>query len=154
MKPNNALQVLYDERLVGTLAMTADHKAAFQYSEEWLEHGFPISPFSLPLKRQVFVPNKDYFDGLFDFAVGEREGIRKKPAPDSVYEVLTKLKTKKEDAVYIGDSDVDFATSVNAGMDVIMVGWGFRDEEFLREKGAKRIIKQPSEILDIILGED
>ena len=53
MKPNNALQVLYDERLVGTLAMTADHKAAFQYSEEWLEHGFPISPFSLPLKRQV-----------------------------------------------------------------------------------------------------
>ena len=35
-----------------------------------------------------------------------------------------------------------------------MVGWGFRDEEFLREKGAKRIIKQPSEILDIILGED
>ena len=135
MKPNNALQVLYDERLVGTLAMTADHKAAFQYSEEWLEHGFPISPFSLPLKRQVFVPNKDYFDGLFDFAVGEREGIKKKPAPDSVYEVLTKLKTKKEDAVYIGDSDVDFATSVNAGMDVIMVGWGFRDEEFLREKG-------------------
>ena len=44
MKPNNALQVLYDERLVGTLAMTADHKAAFQYSEEWLENGFPISP--------------------------------------------------------------------------------------------------------------
>ena len=65
MKPNNALQVLYDERLVGTLAMTAYHKAAFQYSEEWLEHGFPIIPFSLPLKRQVFVPNKDYFDGLF-----------------------------------------------------------------------------------------
>lgn len=97
---------------------------------------------------------KDYFEGLFDFAVGEREGIKKKPAPDSVYEVLSKLKTKKEDAVYIGDSDVDFATSVNAGMDVIMVGWGFRDEEFLREKGAKRIIKQPSEILDIILEED
>ena len=65
MKPNNALQVLYDGRLVGTLAMTVDHKAAFQYSEEWLEHGFPISPFSLPLKDQVFVPNKDYFDGLF-----------------------------------------------------------------------------------------
>ena len=154
MKRNDVLQVSYHERLVGTLALTADHKAAFQYSEEWLENGFSISPFSLPLKDQVFVPNKDYFDGLFDFAVGEREGIKKKPAPDSVYEVLTKLKTKKEDAVYIGDSDVDFATSVNAGMDVIMVGWGFRDEEFLREKGAKRIIKQPSEILDIILGED
>ena len=99
MKRNDVLQVSYHERLVGTLALTADHKAAFQYSEEWLENGFSISPFSLPLKDQVFVPNKDYFDGLFDFAVGEREGIKKKPAPDSVYEVLTKLKTKKEDAV-------------------------------------------------------
>lgn len=94
---------------------------------------------------------KDYFDNLFDFAIGEREGIKKKPAPDSVFEVLSKLNVEKADAVYIGDSDVDFATSVNAGMDVIMVGWGFRDEEFLREKGVKRIIKQPSEILDIIL---
>ena len=65
MKTNSALQVLYNGRLVGTLAMTANHKAAFQYSEEWLEHGFSISPFSLPLKNQVFVPNKDYFDGLF-----------------------------------------------------------------------------------------
>ena len=65
MREGNALQVFYDEKLVGTLAMTANHKAAFQYSEEWLEDGFPISPFSLPLKEQVFVPTKDYFDGLF-----------------------------------------------------------------------------------------
>ena len=65
MRQNNALQVYYDERLVGTLAMTADHKVAFQYDGEWLENGFSISPFSLPLKKQVFVPQKDYFDGLF-----------------------------------------------------------------------------------------
>ena len=65
MRQNNALQVYYDERFVGTLAMTADHKAAFQYDDEWLENGFSISPFSLPLKKQVFVPQKDYFDGLF-----------------------------------------------------------------------------------------
>lgn len=94
---------------------------------------------------------RDYFEGLFDIAVGERDGIKKKPAPDSVFEVLSKLNIDKADAVYIGDSDVDFDTSVNAKMDVIMVGWGFRDEEFLRERGAERIIKQPSEILDIIL---
>ena len=59
MKQDNTLQVYYDERLVGTLAMTANRKAAFQYSDEWLEHGFSISPFSLPLKKQVFVPTKD-----------------------------------------------------------------------------------------------
>ena len=50
---------MYDEKLVGTLAMASGHKVAFQYSEEWLEDGFSISPFSLPLKNQVFVPQKD-----------------------------------------------------------------------------------------------
>lgn len=65
MKTDDRLQVYFEERLVGTLAMTAGHKAAFQYSEEWLENGFSISPFSLPLKNQVFVPQKNYFDGLF-----------------------------------------------------------------------------------------
>ena len=64
MREGNALQVFYDEKLVGTLAMTADHKAAFQYSEEWIENGFPISPFSLPLKKQVFVPTTDYLEYL------------------------------------------------------------------------------------------
>lgn len=60
MRRDNSLQVYYQDRCVGTLAMTASHKAAFQYSEQWLEEGFPISQFSLPLKQQVFVPNKDY----------------------------------------------------------------------------------------------
>ncbi|MDO5776371.1 MAG: type II toxin-antitoxin system HipA family toxin [Eubacteriales bacterium] len=65
MREDNALKVYYADRFVGTLAMTPDYKAAFQYSDEWLENGFSISPFSLPLKRQVFIPAKDYFDGLF-----------------------------------------------------------------------------------------
>lgn len=59
------LQVLYDNRLVGTLALTAEHKVAFQYSDGWLQDGFSISPFSLPLKKQVFVPDKMCFGGLF-----------------------------------------------------------------------------------------
>ena len=65
MSATKRLQVMYDEKLVGTLAMASGHKVAFQYSEEWLENGFSISPFSLPLKNQVYVPQKDYFDGLF-----------------------------------------------------------------------------------------
>lgn len=55
MKEDNVLQVYYEEKRVGILALTADHKAAFQYDEKWLENGFSISPFSLPLKKQVFL---------------------------------------------------------------------------------------------------
>ncbi len=59
------LHVLYHDRPVGTLAMTPEHRAAFQYCDDWIEHGFSISPFTLPLRKQVFVPQKDHFDGLF-----------------------------------------------------------------------------------------
>ena len=65
MKQDKVLQVCYEDQTVGTLAMTADHKVAFQYSDEWLETGFSINPFSLPLQKQVFVPVKDHFEGLF-----------------------------------------------------------------------------------------
>ena len=65
MREGNVVRVFYEERLVGTLALTEEHKAAFEYDDEWLKNGFSISPFSLPLKKQVFVPKKDYFSGLF-----------------------------------------------------------------------------------------
>ena len=77
MKQDKVLQVCYEDQTVGTLAMTADHKVAFQYSDEWLETGFSINPFSLPLQKQVFVPVKDHFEGLFGvFAVYRHAGCR------------------------------------------------------------------------------
>lgn len=93
-----------------------------------------------------------YFPGMFDYAVGEREGIRKKPAPDSVNEVLKRLGISKEEAVYIGDSDVDIETAKNAGMDCIGVEWGFRGREFLEAHGAKVIVAKTEDIEKIILG--
>ncbi|MCD7731541.1 MAG: HAD-IA family hydrolase [Oscillospiraceae bacterium] len=96
---------------------------------------------------------KQYFDGMFDYAVGEREGIRKKPAPDSVNEVLHRLGVPKNEAVYIGDSDVDVETAKNAGMDCISVEWGFRNRDFLEKHGAKLIVGSADEAEKIILSE-
>ena len=93
-----------------------------------------------------------YFDGLFDFAIGERPGMAKKPAPDSVYEVLKQLGIAGTEAVYIGDSDVDYDTAKNSGLDCISVTWGFRDEEFLRSYGAKTIASTMEEVAAQILG--
>lgn len=95
---------------------------------------------------------KKYFDGLFNYAVGERSGILRKPAPDSVNEVLEKLNVSRENAVYIGDSDVDIRTAANAEMDSIIVEWGFRERDFLLKNGAKTIVSAAKEIEDIILG--
>lgn len=95
----------------------------------------------------------DYFPDMFDFALGEKSGIAKKPAPDMVEECLRTLGLEKKDVVYIGDSDVDLATARNSGTDVIMVGWGFRDEEFIMSLGAPFVIHETQKIVDIVLGE-
>lgn len=92
-----------------------------------------------------------YFDGLFDYAVGDRKGILKKPAPDSVNEVLKYLQIERKRAVYIGDSEVDIATAQNAGMNSIIVSWGFRETGFLKEQGAEVIVNQPKEVAKLIL---
>ncbi|MCD8231591.1 MAG: HAD-IA family hydrolase [Clostridiales bacterium] len=91
-----------------------------------------------------------YFDGLFDLAVGERESVRKKPAPDAIYAVLEHFGLEKKDALYIGDSEVDIQTAANAGMDCICVGWGFREEDFLFRNGAAVVLKRPDEILGYV----
>ena len=95
---------------------------------------------------------EQYFPGVFDAAVGERAGILKKPAPDSVNEVLRRLKVTKEHAVYIGDSEVDIATARNAQMRSILVDWGFRDRSFLVEQGAETIVSSPEEIERLLMG--
>ena len=93
---------------------------------------------------------EQYFPGMFDFVVGEREGIRRKPCPDSVNEVLKMLGKTKEQAIYVGDSDVDVETAKNAGMPVIGVSWGFRGREFLEKHGAAWIADEPEDLWKFI----
>ena len=64
MNKNSVIQVFFEKQLVGQLTMHG-HNTAFEYDEKWLDKGFPISPFSLPLEKQIFVPSKPYFNGLF-----------------------------------------------------------------------------------------
>lgn len=59
------LEVFYNDILVGTLAKTPDRVVAFEYDSDWLNNGFSISPFSLPLIKKVFIPKYDPFGGLF-----------------------------------------------------------------------------------------
>ncbi|WP_449020790.1 HAD family hydrolase [Prevotella jejuni] len=90
---------------------------------------------------------KHFFPDTIEVAIGERENIRKKPAPDTVLEALRQLNVSKEDAVYIGDSDVDIMTAKNSGLPCISVLWGFRDKDFLIEHGGSLFVEKPIEIL-------
>lgn len=91
---------------------------------------------------------KHFFGEYVEVAIGERENIRKKPAPDTVIEAMPMLGVGKENAVYIGDSDVDFNTAKNVGIPCVSVLWGFRDKDFLQSIGATTFITSPEELLD------
>lgn len=90
-----------------------------------------------------------FFSGLIDVAIGENEaaGIHKKPAPDTVFEAIRLLGVSREEAVYVGDSDVDIATAQASGIPCISVLWGFRNREFLIAHGATTLIGSPTELL-------
>jgi phosphoglycolate phosphatase len=107
-------------------------------------------------KKMAVVSNKFYaatkeivahfFGNLIDVAIGERENIRKKPAPDTVVEAMRQLGVGREGCVYVGDSDVDIETARNIGIPCISVLWGFRSKEFLLEHGASNLISSPCEL--------
>ena len=90
-----------------------------------------------------------FFRDTIAVAIGEHEaqGIRKKPAPDTVNEAFRQLGIGKDGAVYVGDSDVDIMTARNSNLPCISVLWGFRDRDFLKQHGANTFISAPSELL-------
>lgn len=94
--------------------------------------------------------HEEWFKDLAEVAVGEREGVRRKPAPDMVEVALKELGVSKDGAVYIGDSDVDIATAANSGMPCVSVLWGFRDKNFLTKHGATQFAEKPSDLLNIL----
>ena len=90
---------------------------------------------------------KHFFPDTIEVAIGERDSIRKKPAPDTVLEALKQLGASKDNAVYIGDSDVDIMTAKNCDLPCISVLWGFRDKDYLVKHGGTIFVDKPSEIL-------
>ena len=100
---------------------------------------------------------KKYFPDCFDIISGSRPGLPPKPAPDGVYEILKKADidgvSAGQKAVFIGDSDVDLQTGINAGLAVIGVDWGFRGKQFLLEHGATSdiIVMTPQELVNKII---
>ena len=92
---------------------------------------------------------RHFFPDTISVAIGEHEaeGIRKKPAPDTVVEALRQLGVGSEGAVYVGDSDVDVLTARNSGLPCISVLWGFRSRDFLIQHGATTFALTPQDIL-------
>ena len=166
----NGVRRLMERAVSGGAAHPAFEAAFATFRRHYMEHSLDTTrPYEgIPellqeLKRRgrhtAVVSNKfdaatkelcrHFFPDTIDVAVGEHEaeGIRKKPAPDTVLQALSQLGVGQEGAVYVGDSDVDIQTARNSGLPCISVLWGFRNREFLLAHGAETFVSQPSELL-------
>lgn len=93
---------------------------------------------------------KHFFADYISVAIGEMEGVARKPAPDMAQKALKELGALPEETIYVGDSEVDLLTATNAKLTCVSVTWGFRTEDFLCQQGAKHMIAKPMELLDLL----
>lgn len=114
------------------------------------QQGFKMAIVSNKEQQALSELVKLYFGDVITAAFGERKGIAKKPAKDMVMLALEELKSKQEESVYIGDSEVDIATAANSGLDCICVSWGFRERELLAGDCVKHVVDNPEEIVEIL----
>ncbi len=91
------------------------------------------------------------FGDVFSVVIGDNGKDSLKPAPDNVFRAMEHLNIKKDEVLYVGDSDVDMITARNAGLTSVGVDWGFRDAETLKSNGADHIIYSPLELLSLII---
>ena len=111
------------------------------------QRGLKTAIVSNKLNLAVQDLHQRFFADYIDIAIGETPDVRRKPAPDMVLRAIEQLGCQHDEAVYVGDSEVDLATAHNAALPCIAVSWGFRDKDFLIEQGAKTIIDSPLEII-------
>ena len=99
---------------------------------------------TVKLVKQYF-PNIDFVEIL-----GQREGINDKPDPSIVFDILQKANLSKENVLYVGDSDVDMQTAINAGVDAVGVTWGFRPRAELESFRPMGLIDKAEDLLEFI----
>lgn len=131
---------------------TAPYNGIIKMLEVLKNNEIPTAVVSNKFDAAVKELCKKYFGNLIQIAIGENEaeGVRKKPAPDSVLKAMNELNVSRDDVIYVGDSETDVQTARNANINCIGCCWGFRSREVLEKEGAKYIVESPDEILRIV----
>ena len=129
---------------------TAPYEGVLPMMKELALRGVKMAIVSNKIDAAVKELNEEHFCSYTSVAIGETPDMARKPAPDMVNEAIKLLGVLKEDVIYVGDSDVDIQTAENANLTCVSVTWGFRDEAFLKEHGAKILIHHPQELLELL----
>ena len=130
---------------------TAPYSGIPEMLERLKEAGCVMAVVSNKPDAAVKELNRHFFKGLLDSAIGESAEIRRKPAPDTVFEAMRQTGAEQSSSVYIGDSEVDIETARNAGLPCISVSWGFRNKQELEAAGAQVIAGNAEELEQLLM---
>lgn len=167
----NGVRVLMERAVPGGAANPLFEKAFRTFKEHYVAHcrdhsglyagiasmldtlknsGYQLAVVSNKLQAGVTELQQFYFSSWIQVAVGERPEVRRKPAPDMVFQAVRELGADLKQTVYIGDSDVDIETARQCGIPCISVLWGFRDRDFLTSCGASHFAETPQDVVRLI----
>lgn len=131
--------------------LTGPYDGIVPLMEKLRDRGVKLAVISNKQDTAVKPLAEKYFPGLLEIAVGESTEVRRKPNPDAVLAALRHIGVEREDAIYVGDTEVDLQTARNAGMECASVDWGFRTREQLVEIGAEHIFDTVQELEEYLL---
>lgn len=132
---------------------TTPYDGILSFLRKMKKCGFRMAIVSNKADPMVQLLRTLYFDDLIPVAIGELDGVPRKPSKEMVDLAMQRLGCTAEHTVYIGDSEVDIETAKNAGLPCLSVGWGFRDETHLHSAGAETIYHSPAELQEALLSE-
>ena len=145
-----AFSVFRQHYMQHCLDTTRPYPGIMEALSQLKEKGMMLAIVSNKMQAATEELRQHFFSQYIDVAIGESVGIRRKPAPDTVNEALRRLGISHNEAIYVGDSDVDIATARAAMMPCASVLWGFRDRQFLLSHGATRLLASPEELLLLV----
>lgn len=105
-------------------------------------------------ENTLYIVTHLFKENTFDVIYGKKEGYPLKPDTKALYSVIDKLNVKKEEVLYVGDSDVDMKTAINGNLKKVAVTYGYRSEDILKEYSPEYCISSPIEIKKIIENEE
>ena len=131
---------------------TAPYEGIIELLEKLKKENIKTAVVSNKLHSGVVGLCDEYFTNLIDVAIGVSEESERKPSPVNVFKALEKLSVSADEAVYVGDSNVDVETAKYAHLPCIGVTWGFRERDCLVKEGAEFICDTADEVYEILKG--
>lgn len=132
---------------------TAPYQGSYEAIKKLSEMNIKMAIVSNKYQKGVEEICQPLFGKYIKVMVGEQPGLNKKPSKDMVIYAIEQLDSNLEEAIYVGDSDIDVLTAMNSNIPCIGASWGFRGEKLLKKYGSTYIANTFQDIISIISDE-